>query len=202
MESLRSATEDEMVLCFLRAERNSPRWREALAGRIGGRWYLLDQPDLQDEAQNEDRRTVLGYRGYGLNDYLFRGFPDDVEWWFVRMTRAEVGDLMFGQGICDELTEGTRLVSVAAKNASTVECKGDAPGLNEGIARVLELDSDGASLEPLVIVSTSPADQHVLVEGYSRACAYASRPEGPDVEAFAGYSTGIAHWAFWGPGFD
>ncbi len=147
MRRLRSATEDEMVLCFLRAERASPRWGDALARHIEGGWNLLDQPHLRDDAENQARSRILGgYRGYGRNVALFRGFPDDCEWWFERFTRSEVGDFLFALGICDEMTENTRKVSVAAKNAAITSCQDGS--LNEAIAAVVEADLNGASFEP------------------------------------------------------
>lgn len=144
MRRLRLASEDEMVLCFLRAERASPRWGDALARHIEGRWNLLDQPNLRDDVENQARSRVLrGYRRYRRNVALFQGFHDDTEWWFERFTRSEVGDFLFALGVCDELTKNTRRVSIAAKNAATIPCQDGS--LNEGIAEVIRADLNAAS---------------------------------------------------------
>jgi hypothetical protein len=51
-EDERRATEDEIVLCFLQAERTSLRWGEHVSNEIDSRWYLLEEPNLRDNAQN------------------------------------------------------------------------------------------------------------------------------------------------------
>lgn len=197
MKWVASATEDEMVLSFLRAERASLRWREHVTSGIAGRWELLDRPDLEDETENEVRRGILAYRGYGLNTYLFEGFPDDVSWSRVRLPRSEVGELLLGLGQWDDLTERSRKVSIAAKNARTIISRDD-PRINEAILAIIEEDRQGHSFEPLIMGGLSADGQHVLIEGYARASAYASTLQGPDVEALSGHSPDFTHWRFWG----
>jgi hypothetical protein len=196
MNRIRRATEDEMVLAFLRAERGSRRWGEYVSQAVGERWALLDDADLTNASENAARRSMLDYRGYSSRIYLFRGFPDNVEWWLVRLPRSEVGDLMFALGICDELTQKTRKVAIAARNAATIPCQDGS--LNASIAEIVETDLKGASFEPLITASRSPETQHVLIEGYARACAYSTNTNGADVDALVGYSSAIPGWTFWG----
>jgi hypothetical protein len=194
---LGSTTENEVVLSFLRAERHSRRWGDHVAAAIAGRWELLDRPDLDNEAENAARRSALAsYRGYGTNTALFRGFPVHIDWSYVSLTRSEVGDLRFGAGQWSELTDETRRVSVASRAASTADNAAD-PRLIASIRSITEAGRNGANFEPLIIVGRTVDGPHVLVEGYTRATAYASTPSGRDVRAIAGLSQDIVGWAFW-----
>jgi hypothetical protein len=184
-----------MVLAFLRAERHSSRYGNAVERAFRDRPQLLDAPNLNDE-ENDIRREALWYRGYGTNEALFTGFPDDVEWWLVSLTRAEVADLYLGAGQWHDLTEGTRRVAAVASNYERIVLEDD-PRVNEAIRAIVTADRAGGTFEPIVIVSTSPEGPHVLIEGYARASAYAATPDGPDVEALVGYSPHMSSWEFW-----
>jgi hypothetical protein len=167
MERIASATEDEMVLSFLRAERTSPRWGEQVMHKLAGRSELLDEPDLGSDTENQARRYVLGsYRGYRRNAYLFEGFPNDLEWYRVRLTRSEVCELLVGRGQWDDLTKTTRKVGIAAKNATAIISSEDARA--NAILAIIEGDHQGRSFEPLIMAALSPDGPHVLIEGYSR----------------------------------
>jgi hypothetical protein len=199
MERLEPVSEAEMVLAFLRAERSSGRqWADFVAQWFDGRWHLLDNPNLADEAENRYRREALAqFRGYGANKWIFAGFPEEVEWWRVRMPRSEVAGLYHARGVWDDLTENTRRVSVAAGNVDRVTHSDD-PRVNEGIRAVIRADRGGESFQPLIVASDSPDGRHVLIEGHTRACGFASTLDGPDVEVIAGYAEDLSGWWFWG----
>ena len=63
---------DEMVLAFLRAEIDAPRYQLFFAN-VNRR--LIEEPDLTDGAQNRARREALAYR-HGLYDRV----PADTSW--------------------------------------------------------------------------------------------------------------------------
>ena|SRR5438067_1888129 len=110
------SNEDEMVLAFLRAEVHSPRFRQAARLAIGD-LKLVDNPRLDDSHQNARRRTALQrYRGFGRNDFLFRGFPDGAaKWERVRLKREDLGGLLYAKaGEWVLLSRGSRLVSDGA----------------------------------------------------------------------------------------
>jgi hypothetical protein len=199
MRRLEAASEAEMILAFLRAERASGRqWAEWVSRCFAGRWKLLDHPDLDDQAENDFRRQALStYRGYGANSWLFAGFPADVHWWRVSLSRADVAGLYHAHSVWDDLTEGTRKVSVAARNVDRITHDAD-PRVNENIRAVIKADLAGQSFEPIIIASDAPEGRHVLVEGHTRACAYATNFDGPEVQALAGYSPELSAWQFWG----
>jgi len=85
MIELRPATADEMVLAFLRAEVDSPRFspviKHWLVTHRFDRTTLIDNGLLHDLEQNRLRAELLGAaRGYQDNKWLFAEFPDDVQW--------------------------------------------------------------------------------------------------------------------------
>jgi hypothetical protein len=61
-------SEDEMVLAFLSAEVDSPRFGADARSALGD-LELVRDPDLSDTHANQRRRSALArYRGWGTND--------------------------------------------------------------------------------------------------------------------------------------
>ena len=84
------ASEDAVVLAFLRAEIDSPKWGPSYSDLLRrlhlDRDPVIDAADLEDAGGCETRKAVLGaVRGYGCNDALFTGFPPDTTWRRVRI---------------------------------------------------------------------------------------------------------------------
>ena len=82
MIELGPATENDMVLAFVRAEIDSPRfggrYHHCLA-MLGSDCRLIDNADVMDAQQNAVRQKLLGCtRGYGKNTALFSDFPFKV----------------------------------------------------------------------------------------------------------------------------
>ena len=91
------ATEHEMVLAFLKAEIDSPRYEQVYRQKSSAlgfsRTQLIESADLHNDRQNMERIKLLGeVRGYGANSYLFPGFPNDVSWQRVRLSNQKLGD--------------------------------------------------------------------------------------------------------------
>src|SRR6266481_682119 len=100
MQLLGLSSEEEMVLAFHRAEIDAPRYHRdylVLLPQLGrARADLIDAPDLENAADNQDRVRLLGLRrGYGLNERLFRGFPSEITWQRYHLSLAEVGELRY-----------------------------------------------------------------------------------------------------------
>ena len=78
-----------MVAVFLRGELDSERFGPRLRATIDER--LLLEPNLEDEAQNANRRAALTkLRGYESREGLFHGFPHDLRWGRAALTPDEV----------------------------------------------------------------------------------------------------------------
>jgi hypothetical protein len=142
------ASVDEMVLCFLQAEINSPCGREqyikALQERGLDRSSLIDNADLNDAQANCDREVVLGaVRGFGRNVYLFGGFPRDTKWRRMLLEPGDFGQLRYlNYQYWVGLTDGTRSVCDLARHIGSCQDR----KLAKRIAGIAEEVSKGAAL--------------------------------------------------------
>jgi hypothetical protein len=199
MREIGDANANEVVLAFLRAEAGSSKYGPSVLERLSGRVELLEEPDLRNDEENSIRIQVLGeWRGYGRDTHLFAGFPSDVTWKRVELSRSEVQELLLGRGLWSDISDDTRSVAEAAQTLTDPAYAGDER--TAIISAIAERDRAGAFFEPLIVVSPPSGSPRVLVEGYKRACAYAWWLGGPDVEAFHGRSPYIADWSFWNTG--
>src|SRR5438128_4998277 len=95
MLDLCPATEDEMILAFLRAEIDSHRF--GYRARLGVLAQpLIDNANLGDARANAMRKALLrDTRGYGVNSALFTGFPGNVTWRRFRLDPEDVRALRY-----------------------------------------------------------------------------------------------------------
>jgi len=182
-----------MILTFLRAEVDSPRFGELVQRCL---WMLrcnrttIDNADLTDIQQNRIRKELLGcFRGYGKDAYLFRGFPQDTKWRRVSLETADLQRLLYAkEPSWIDFSDGTRLVSVGAKNAL-------GRPMGQGAIAVARAVREGARLPPL-IAAESECGALIIVEGATRATAY-MLAQSSCVEAIVGTSTQMSRWAFY-----
>ena len=97
MRVVATATEDDMVAAFLRAELDSPRFSASLEAALadaGLDHAIVRRPDTGDPAANAARRRVLAaYRGYPDRE-VFTGLPAGTVWRRVEHLPAEVTVLL------------------------------------------------------------------------------------------------------------
>ena len=151
-----------MLECFWSAERAAT-----------SRWTSVDV--------DERRRAWLE------RDGLFFGFPDDVVWERVALTRDEVLAILYiNWDWWLTVSNGTRLATVAA----------EVQGRDEGDRAI----AMAAATNPeLIVVGDRERSKLVLLEGHVRLTAYAAFPEYlPDeLEAYLGVSPRIGEWSEW-----
>ena len=185
-----------MVATFLRGELDSERFGPGVRAAIDER--LLLEPDLEDEAENAQRRgTLEALRAYESRQGLFHGFPADMRWERAALTPDEVLGLRYIQySFWNELSGGSRLPADAAAR------------IRDGIVVFGRLPTDGfitasenLSVEdmPELIVVGGLGEGLVLLEGHVRLTALALRPEllPPELEVLLGRSPQISEWACW-----
>jgi hypothetical protein len=190
MIELGTASEDDVVLAFLRAEIDSPKWEpnysHALRELKLDRVSLVDAADLEDARVCSARKDLLGVvRGYGRNVALFEGFPKDTTWRRVKVEQPDFQRLkcISKDERWSKLTGGTRLIREAARNFE------DYP-VRVAIRRI----EQRLPIAELIIVETGSGDL-VLVEGHTRATAYAVLSDRA-FQSFVGISPLMGQWAF------
>jgi hypothetical protein len=193
MREMGPASNDEMVLSFLRAEIDSPAWgphHMAVLNQMGAdRSSLIDNADLTDADANRVRAIALGpVRGYGRGVSLFRGFPADTTWRRIQLEPSEFHRLKYIN--CKpfpELTDGTRSVEVGARNYR--RDGGLAPRVDD-LVKAIER---GVSMQELILVED--ADRLVVLEGNTRVTAYV-KASTTSFSALVGSSPTMHQWEF------
>jgi hypothetical protein len=199
MREAGSVAEDEVVLAFLKAEIDSPRFGpiyvDILQNSELDRTALIERANLSSDADNRTRLELLKtVRGYRADAYLFRNFPADTRWRRVDLTPVDVGNLKYANfPTWTKLSGGTRLVADGARNIDRIQT---AENANANIKAVAKAVAAGQRYPELITVEASDGAL-ILVEGHTRATAYvvAALPE--PVACFVGSSRRMRIWAFY-----
>jgi hypothetical protein len=193
MRRLRAGSEAEMIALFLSTELPAARFRDtlrALLDQAGLPESLITDPDLNDPAENQAREQLLtAHRGYGTRTGLFEGLPHDVRWEWMAITPAELATVRYiDYDYWVELSGGTRLAADAAPRIRA----GVAPfGVSSdwalGMAQAV---AGGARFPPLILVTTGPSGDLVVLEGHARLTAYMLCPDRlpPELDVLVGSS--------------
>lgn len=199
MRSINAISEDAVIAAFLKAEITSPRYMglivEALKKYNVDR-TIIDTPDLTNEPENTLRLTVLDeYRHYKKRGELFEGFPDDVQWESVALTKEDLLEAKYiDYDYWVELSGGSRLAVDATQlilRGIKVFGKSTVWAL-EGAKMLKEAES----VPPMIFVSTHKGGDLVVLEGHARLTAYllALADFPGEVEAIVGYSRNMVKW--------
>jgi len=196
MIELGAATENDMVAAFLRAEINSSRFDEFLTSalaRTGFTRQLIDQPNLEDAAENWARKQLLDFRGYRNREALFTGFPHDAVWRRVVLEEKDLQALRYANyPTWKELSKSTRLVAIGAQNFRQQPDSPETYHIN-GIVEALR---NGTRFPELIAAQDNDGGL-ILIEGHSRATAYLMEQFGGDVEVLVAVSPAMRRWAFY-----
>jgi hypothetical protein len=217
------SSEEEMVLAFLQAEVDSPRFGNDARKAVGD-MNLVSNPHLGEPRENARRRTALQrYRGFGSNDLLFRGFPAEVATWErVRLTRDDLGGLLYAKAPAWVLlSRGSRLVAEGAEHVGvdavpsapeiaasaaavgwpprelgTPEWRAKVREASDGIEAVKKELGTGLVYPETIIFSEGRNAPHIIAEGHTRATAQFLHMDAADeVEVLVGYAP-LADWVF------
>jgi len=186
----------EVVLAFLRAEVDSPRYGGQIAWQLQAfclsRTLLIDNADLDNENHNLIRLVMLDYRGFRNRAALFHQFPADVLWRRVELEPHELGRLKYiGR---DEnwmsFSEGTRRPARVAKRIVNRELL-ENPG--PGIIAIQEKLRQGQRF-PELIAAEGNGEDLILIEGHYRATAYVGLNWPEKIPMFVGSSPQMHKW--------
>ena len=182
-----------MVALFLRTELPAARFRDTLRALLQSYELpesIITDPDLGDDAENQTRlRLLTEHREYGTRTGLFEGFPDDVSWQWMAVTPAELATVRYiDYDYWVELSGDTRLaVDAVPRIRAGVAPFGVPSDWALGMAREV---ARGARFPPLILVTTGPGDDLVVLEGHARLTAYmlARDQLPPELEVLVGSS--------------
>jgi hypothetical protein len=196
-ELIRPSSEDEMILEFVKAELESPIYRDRCRIPAGyTRAELVDHPDFKNADHNAARLSMLFYRGYTTRSWLFSGFPRAVEWSLYRFTLAEIGAFKYAKTPpWSTLVDQDRLVSHGALEIEHTRDR--ALSLKVPVAAVLDVRrqfENGKSFARLIAAEVDGS--YVLVEGNVRATAYVESRVDRLVEVIVGRADDFKDWLF------
>lgn len=199
MRFIKKIGEEEMVLAFLKAEIESPRYKDHIKdffNRPGYTKNLIDKADLKNPIENQVRLNCLSYRGFRDRQYLFQGFPCNILWERAYIKNSEIGSLKYIRDLgWLKLSSGTRLVSIGAKNIYYSQNN----EINTKVRAVQKLIKSGTILPELILASKNRRSELILIEGHVRATAYElTKDYLPDeIEIIAGYSEDLSNWIWY-----
>lgn len=200
MDFIGQISEDEVIAEFLKAEINSPRFRDEIISALDGiDEQLITQPDLHSDIQNRLRKEVLGkFRGYGQNRDLFENFPSDVTWYKVNISKTELYNVMYiDYSYWNVLSNNTRLPINARPNILKDVRVFDVS--NQGFLEIRSLIKKGVSFPRLIFVSMNTNSRIVVLEGHARLTGYFLEPEliPETMEVIVGYSEDFKYWGLY-----
>jgi hypothetical protein len=189
MIDLGPATQDEMVLAFLKAELESPRFRgEYQIDRL----TLIDSADLQSSSQNTARLEAL----QSVRGALVLA---DATWRRVALEKDDLSRLKYlNHPGWIRLSGGTRLVSDGAKNVDSTQV----PNTNAYILAVANKIKTGdtypeAYPELIAVVGEEEGADIILTEGHMRATAYVIAGWPGQIVFILGTSRCTHEWDAW-----
>jgi hypothetical protein len=193
MRRLRPSSEAEMVALFLRTELPAARFRDNLQALLKSHGLperVVTDPNLDDDAENQARlRLLTAHRGYSTRTGLFEGFPDDVRWQWMTITPAELARVRYiDYDYWVELSGGTRLpVDAVPRIRAGVAPFGVPSDWALGMAAEV---THGARFPPLILITTGPGGDLVVLEGHARLTAFMLARDRlpPELEVLVGSS--------------
>lgn len=200
MRFIKKSSEEEMVLAFLKAEIDSPRFKgsiEDTLSRLGYTRALIENANLNNSLENQARANCLAFRGFKNNQALFQGFPTDILWERISLSKKELGILKYANyPTWVNLSVGTRLIADGAKNIDIIQV---AENTNTNVKAVQKLVESGAVFPELILVSKNKKDDLILIEGHTRATAYELAKDylKDEIEVIVGYSEGLGSWIWY-----
>lgn len=207
MRFIKKSREEEMVLAFLKAEIDSPRFKKSVKevlSKSNKTRSLIDQANLNDVEENKLRAVCLASRGFKNKQALFplfQGFPPNTSWKRMSLSKKELGILKYANfPTWTKLSAGTRRVADGAKNINIIQVSENANvKINTNVKAVQKLVEIGVVFPELILVGKNRKDNLILLEGHTRATAYELAKDylQDEIEIIVGYSEGLGSWSWY-----
>ena len=194
-----------MVAHFLKHELVSERFGPKILSslkRAGREKCILENPNLEDDAENTYRIRLLGdLRGYRQNRGLFKEFPGDVSWARAALSKSDLSKIRYvDYSYWTELSNGMRSPAEAVKTIrSGITVFGQS---NEPFMKAARAVERGIVFPEIIVVGKDEATGFVVLEGHLRLTAYllAEKNSSEEVRAFVGFSNNLTRWMAEGDG--
>ena len=200
------ASDDQVILAWLRAEIESPPFQSYLVGdppkpsHLAHGLALAREADLENAEHNAERRRIIAAaHGFGRGALIFAGLADDIKWHRVRASIAEVAAMLYSNrnATWTTLAPATRTVAEGATNAPRVFSGDDTNMHILSLARTICHADPAPTLAELICLRL-PGGAISVLEGHTRATAMVLEghrlTEG--VDAYIGDSPSIGNWAY------
>ena len=199
MKIIKSISDDEMVLEFLRAEINSDRFSphvlNALAVLNLDKNIILN-PNTKNQTENIYRKKILTlYRGYQNNSALFENFPNDVKWFSAILNKNEFLKIQYlNWDYWLEISENTRSPSYVVQRIKSEELPEDKE-INR-FKQIANIVKSGDKLPKLILISQNKTSKLVVLEGHARLTAYSLASEclPSENEVIVGFSENFSQY--------
>lgn len=176
---LRDASEDEVILEFLKGEIKSPRFQAQILevlDKLNVNTDIIDKADLNNADESYRRKEILRlFRGYGANTDLFENFPGISKWVFAKCTYEDIKSIRYiNYSYWNELSKHT---SSPLKAAETIREGIEIYGIpNTPSINGVEFLKQGGSFPPIILL-TSDHKSYIILEGHSRMTVYGLAPD-------------------------
>lgn len=175
MQIIRDANENEMILNFLQGELESDRFSgklNTIINNLNLSTDLIINANINDATENENRKKILAkFRGYGNNLSLFENFPNIEEYKFAQMYYEDLSNVKYiNYSYWNELSLGTSLPRFAAKAIFDGVEPYDVS--NKPFLNGLDEFKNGRRFQPVILL-TSDYKEFIILEGHSRITIYA-----------------------------
>lgn len=176
---LREASEDEMILEFLKGEIKSERFQSQILEVLDNQTEstsIIEKADLNNSYENSKRKEILSiFRGYGSNTHLFENFPDISRWIYAECTCEDINKIRYiNYSYWNELSKYTSSPLIAAE---TIREGKEIYGISNSVSiRGVEYLEQGGSFPPIILL-TSDNEHFIILEGHSRMTVYGLAPE-------------------------
>ena len=175
---LREASEDEMILVFLKGEINSIRFQSQIhevLHNLKMSVEIIDKADLNNLAENIKRREILkNFRGYKNNTDLFENFPDISRWILAECSNNDINKIRYiNYSYWNELSKHTSSPLIAAETIHEgIEIYGIS---NSSAINGVDFLVQGGTFPPIILL-TSDKETYIILEGHSRMTVYGLAP--------------------------
>lgn len=96
---LREASEDEMILEFLRGEIKSARFQSQIMKVLADLKLsveIIDNANLSNSDENQKRKHIMSnFRGYGINMHIFENYPNITRWIYAKCTMKDINNIRY-----------------------------------------------------------------------------------------------------------